>query len=434
MASQPTFKLTERQYEAATLLANPSHNRVMLYGGSRSGKTFLAVWAIINRAWSSPNSRHAIIRYRFNAVKRTVGMDTLPKVMSLAFPGVPYKIDRTDWVCRFENGSEIWFLGLDDKERVEKVLGAEFATLYFNEASELSWPAVETALTRLAQNCNKVDGRELRLVALFDCNPPGKAHWTYKHFVLKETPGSREPYAYPDSIAYLQMNPDDNRANLPDQYFDTLAGLSGAARKRFLRGEFADDTDGALWTQETIDASRTDVPDNLRRIVVAVDPSGAGGSEDYRSDEIGIVVAGEGYDGHAYILEDCTLRASPDQWARVAVDAYHRWKADLIVAEKNYGGGMVEAVIRTADRNVPVRMVSATRGKAIRAEPIAGLYEQGKVHHAGTFPQLEDQLCGFLASGYIGDKSPDRADALIWAVSELMLKAGRSRRVKVKFG
>lgn len=440
MAKPPTSEAdslafaTEKQRLAVGLMASTAIERVMLYGGSRSGKTFIGVYATITRALLAPGSRHAIIRHRFNSVKNTVGKDTLPTVVSVCYPGLPYNIDKTDWVVTLPNGSEIWLLGLDDKERTEKILGFEFATIYFNEASQISWASVEKALTRLAQNCSKLDGRPLKLLTIFDCNPPGKAHWTYKHFILKMMPDSKQPYAYPDSVVWLQMNPDDNRANLPESYFRTLAGLSGAARKRFERGEFADDLEGALWAQAEIDAGRKNLPAKFRRIVVAVDPSGTSGPEDYRSDEVGIVVVGEGFDGHAYVLEDCSLRAKPEQWARKVVGAYHRWEADRIIAEKNFGGGMVEAVIRTADRNVPVRMVHASRGKVVRAEPVSGLYEQGKVHHVGTFEDLEDQLCGFLASGYIGDSSPDRADALIWAVSELLLKKGRARTVKVGFG
>ena len=406
-------------------MATTAIERVMLYGGSRSGKTFVGVYAVVTRALMAPDSRHAIIRHRFNAVKTSVGLETVPAVMRIAYPSVPYTIDKTDWVVRLPNGAEIWLLGLDDKNRVEKILGKEYATLYFNECSQLSWASVEVALTRLAQGCRKSDGRDLKLLAIFDCNPPGKAHWTYRHFALKQSPSAKTPYAFPDSLAWLQMNPDDNRENLPDSYFRTLEGLSGAARKRFLRGEFSDDMDGALWTPDSIERGRLEDAPPLSRIVVAVDPSGAAGAEDFRSDEIGIVVAGllvERKDGkpQVAVLEDATLRGSPAEWSAMAARCYRQWKADAIVGEANFGGAMVEAIIKDACKEARYIAVKASRGKHVRAEPVAALAEEGRAYFVGQFAGLEDQLCGFLASGYIGDRSPDRADAYIWAASELI--------------
>jgi phage terminase large subunit-like protein len=155
---------------------------------------------------------------------------------------------------------------------------------------------------------------------------------------------------------------------------------------------------------------------DLVRVVVGVDPAISAKDE---SDETGIIVAGKGADGHAYVLDDLSLRASPDGWARAAVTAYHRNSADRIVAEVNQGGDMVENTVRTVDRNVAYSAVHASRGKYSRAEPIAALYEQGKVHHVGTFAELEDQQCQWVP----GDKSPDRLDALVWAITALGLTA-----------
>ena len=125
--------------------------------------------------------------------------------------------------------------------------------------------------------------------------------------------------------------------------------------------------------------------------------------------------------GRAYVLEDATCNMSPEGWARRVVDRYHHWGADRIVAERNFGGDMVRSIIMTADKRASYKEVTASRGKSVRAEPVAALYEQGRVSHVGEFPDLEDQLCNFTASGYIGDKSPDRADAMVWALTELML-------------
>jgi hypothetical protein len=138
-------------------------------------------------------------------------------------------------------------------------------------------------------------------------------------------------------------------------------------------------------------------------------------------DEIGIIVAARGDDGDAYVLADRSLRDAPAVWGRAAVRAYHDFGADRIIAEENFGGEMVRFVIRAADANVGVRVISASRGKVQRAEPISALYEQGLVHHVGRFAELEDQLCAFTTQGYRGEGSPDRADALVWALTELML-------------
>lgn len=153
---------------------------------------------------------------------------------------------------------------------------------------------------------------------------------------------------------------------------------------------------------------------DLQRIVVAIDPAV---TSNEGSDETGIIVAGLGRDSHGYVLEDLSCRASPEAWARVAVLAYHRWRADRIVAEANQGGDMVSLVLHTVDANVPVKLVHAARGKVARAEPVAALYEQAKCHHVGTFPGLEDQMATWTQ----GDASPDRLDALVWALTELML-------------
>ena len=419
--SVPPFSLTPKQDEAVDLMATTALDRVMLYGGSRSGKTFVSVFAIITRALMAPGSRHAIIRHRFSSVKTSVGMETIPAVLKAAYPGAKFTLNKTEWVFTFANGSEIWLLGLDESpERVEKVLGKEYATLYFNESSQLAWGSVETALTRLAQQCVKSDGRPLKLMSIFDCNPPGRAHWTYQHFMLGLDPTSKKPFEYPDTIGWLQMNPDDNRVNLPASYFRTLKGLSGAKRKRFLDGNFTEDAAGALWTQASLDAIRGPQPARFTRIVVAVDPSGCSGPEDYRSDEIGIIVAGLDSDGKAWCLEDGTMRGSPTQWGAKTTQLYRKWGADKVVVEDNFGGELVRTVIEATDKSVPVTRVKASRGKHVRAEPISGHTDNGRVGLAGDFPDLEYQLCGFLVSGYIGARSPDRADAFIWALTELL--------------
>lgn len=216
----------------------------------------------------------------------------------------------------------------------------------------------------------------------------------------------------------------DNADNLAPSFMDAIVSRFEGTRigRQELNAEMLIDVPGALWTRDMIDRTRMKSEPQLKRVVVAVDPSGtAGGGE---GDDIGIVVAGVDKDGHGYILADYSCNLSPDGWARRVNEAYQRHGADRVVAERNFGGAMVESVMRTANRNLPVKMVTASRGKVARAEPVAALYEQGKVSHVGSFIHLEDQMCAMTPGGYIGDGSPDRMDAAVWALSDLMLKAG----------
>lgn len=418
------MKFTEKQKQAQLVLAgDATHN--MLFGGSRSGKTFLLTRNTCARAIKAPKSRHAILRFRFNAVKASIVMDTFPKVMELCFPGVKYDISKTDWFAQFENGSQIWFGGLDDKERTEKILGMEFATIYLNEVSQIPQGSRDIAVTRLAQQVKQVikDREDVALKPrmYYDCNPPSKAHWTYKMFVLKVDPETKKPLANPNDYAYFQINPIDNVENVSAGYLATLNNLSARLRKRFAQGEFADATPNALFAEEDIDKWRVldgIVPDMVR-LVVAVDPSGSGDIDNADNDAIGIIVAGLGTDGNAYLLEDLTVKAGPATWGKVATDAFERHKADLVVGEINYGGAMVQYTIQTCRPRTPYKAVTASRGKAVRAEPMSALYEQGKVRHVGYFGELEDELSAFSTVGYVGAQSPNRADALIWALTEL---------------
>lgn len=207
----------------------------------------------------------------------------------------------------------------------------------------------------------------------------------------------------------------ENRDNLAPAFFEQIIRKYEGTRigRQELEAELLDDIPGALWTRGII--RRTEDPPDMIRIVVAVDPEATSTEE---SSETGIVVAGKGSDGLGYILEDLTVRGTPDEWARVVCGAYRKWEADRVVAETNQGGEMVEAVIRTVDMNVSYKGVHASRGKVARAEPIAALYEQGRVKHVGTFDLLEDQMCSYVP----GEKSPDRMDALVWALTELQIE------------
>lgn len=431
------MKLTDRQLLAQEVLAGDA-THVMLFGGSRSGKTFLLVRNVCMRALKSPKSRHAILRFRFNAIKASVVFDTFPKVMSLAFPGVKYTISKTDWFAEFENGSQVWFGGLDDKERAEKILGMEFVTIYLNEASQIPQGSRDIAVTRLAQQVDQViEGKppqRLKPRMYYDCNPPSKVHWAYRLFVEKRDPETKKALPNPGDYAYFQINPQDNADNVSAGYLDTLKSLSARLQKRFLKGEFADATPNALFTDEVIDKWRVvdGVLPDFVRVVVGVDPSGSDDVDNADNDAIGICVGALGTDGNVYLLEDCTVKAGPATWGRVATSAFDRHEADVIVGEQNYGGAMVKATIQTARPRTPYKAVNAARGKAVRAEPFSALYENGKVRHVGDFAELEDELAAFSTVGYMGEKSPNRADAWIWVLAELfpgMVKGERKKTV-----
>jgi phage terminase large subunit-like protein len=216
----------------------------------------------------------------------------------------------------------------------------------------------------------------------------------------------------------------ENEANLAPAFLSEIKARYENTRlgRQELNAELLEDVQGALWTRDMVERARYSGPiPDLKRVVVAIDPSGTSGNDG--GDSIGIVVAGLGTDNLGYVLADRTCKLSPDGWGRVAVNAYREFKADRIIAERNFGGAMVQHVIRSVDSSVSYRDVTASRGKIARAEPVAALYEQGKVRHAAAFSDLEDQLCGFTAAGYLGSGSPDRGDALVWALSELMLGA-----------
>ena len=674
------FKPTAKQEEATALIAGPARH-ILLEGGSRSGKTFLAVWAIVLRALIAPGSRHLIVRFRFNHVITSIWHDTFPKVMASCFPGVTYTQNKTSYFVTLPGGSEIWFGGLDDKERTEKVLGNEYcldpaskvlkadltwgradslmvgeeligfpenidghiilkrstvertglinaekyriitdrgktvvsaehkfveyrddrrhrnfrslswstaknlkvgdrikfaaapwdvdsshdsgwlagvldgegwiskggtncgvaqnpglvldklknlyerfsvayrqhvqrgtkcnslnalgmwsalrligitrpirlmqksswlwenrrgftakgdlthlatineihalgvgpvvslgtstktliadgflghnSTIYPNEASQIPYRSIQTVRTRLAQRVEYKDAstgetRVMRLKMLYDENPPSKGHWTYKEFHLKQNPEDGRPLSNPENYAHILLNPTDNVDNIAPEYLEELRNSSERVKRRFLYGMFADDNPNALFPEDTIDKWRVldgRLPEMVR-LVIAVDPSGAGDTDNADNDAIGICAVGLGTDGNAYLMEDLTVKAGPATWGRIAVSAYDRLMASLIVGEKNFGGEMVRFTIQTAAANLgirqpPFKFVTATRGKTVRAEPIAALYEQGKVRHVGYSRELEDELLGFGTNGYTGDKSPNRADALIWALTEL---------------
>lgn len=412
-----TFKLTERQCEVRRVFATAARY-LLVYGGSRSGKTFFIIYAIITRMLKAPNSRHVVFRSDGVDAKQSIGNETVPAVVELAYPGLELHWRDKDGYYEAPNGAQLWLAGLKDKARLDKVLGKEFVTIYLNEASLISLEAFRVVLTRLAQVVYDVNGKKLQQKLYVDLNPTVSAHWTYQIWVLGIRPEDQQPI--PDhgrDYASITVNPTDNVQNLDPEYIRSLETAPERLRQRFYEGKFTADDDNAIWQRSFI--KRDDAPP-LVRIVVSVDPAT---TSQAGSDETGIIVAGISAEGRGYVLADDSGRYRPEEWARRAVSLYDTYDADCIVAETNQGGEMVGAMVKAAakQRVIPFKSVTATRGKVIRAEPVAALYEQGKVRHVGEHTALEDQMCSFTVGfdrkeqGY----SPDRVDALVWAMTEL---------------
>lgn len=406
------FRLEPKQVEQQKLIID--NQFVLAEGGSRSGKTFGFTNAVFIRSCLKP-SDHLICRLRFAHVKRAICYQTMPRLLrARGIPPSAISLNKTDWFYELPNGSRIWIAGLDEGPRLEKVLGNDFATIYVNEASEVGYESFDILLSRLLPP----DG--MRGKFFIDYNPPSRQHWGFKIFHLRTFPdGNPVPN---DDFALIKMNPDDN-SHLPPEYFKTLSMMSEAKQRRFRYGEYSDDQ-GTLWKREYF--HRTTIFEEMLQVVIGVDPSGT-----VDGDEIGIIVAAANgrHDADGLelftVLDDYSLHGTPREWAQAIWDAYQKWRADLVVAEKNFGGDMVEDVIKRNHRNMNVKLITSSRAKIVRAEPISALYERGRVDHlvlqsdAGTlnpFQTLEDELCQYEPGK---SKSPNRLDALVFALSEL---------------
>lgn len=300
---------------------------------------------------------------------------------------------------RWPNGAEAKLFGAYTPEDVERLRAGGNRCLVW--AEELAaWPKLDEAWDHMTLGLRL--GARPRAVASTTPKPRAKLR------ALLADPTTEVTVAKTDDNPYLHA---DVRAKLYELYGGTRLG------RQELSAEILTDVPGALWTRDRLESNRVRLSPELLRIVVAIDPSG-GSTEGHA--ECGIVAAGKGIDSHCYVLRDVSERLSPERWARRAVDLYASLKADRIVAERNYGGEMVEHTIRMVDPNVSVRLVTASRGKRVRAEPIAALDEQGKLHMVGSaMTALEDQLASWVPDG--DDPSPDRLDAMVWAATELML-------------
>ena len=415
------FVKTEKQKEAQAL-AN-AHENFMAYGGSRSGKTVMLVRNVFLRA-AKKSSNHLIVRFCYNHVRTSLGKQTIPFVLEACFKGLGVRENKADGyytVPSADGGQSIvWLGGTDDKERMEKLLGFEYSTVYLNECSQIPWDAVPLLNTRLAEN----SGLSLRMY--FDCNPPGKKHWTYRVFMDDVYP-DEEPHGW-DQV-HIRMNPRDNLANLPPDYLRRLEKLPKRQRDRFLDGLYLSDVEGACWTDQMVNLAKAREPAELRKTIIAVDPAVTNNTG---SDECGIMICSLDTNREGVVHDDLSGKFSTRTWAQRVVNACHVWEANYVVAEVNQGGDLVEDAIKNIDPNIKVKKVRAAKGKLARAEPVAQLYEPDphtgatRVSHVKSMPKLETELTETVLDTVRA--SPNRLDALVWGLTDLMIKK-RSKRV-----
>ena len=364
----------------------------LLLAGRGFGKTLAIVQWALAQAKAMPGSRGALVAPTA-ADARDVLVEGESGIMNVAPPDFRPLYEPSKRRLTFPNGTMATLFSADEPNRLR---GPQYHWAICDEIAAWQY---DDAFDQLLLGLRL--GQDPRLAIATTPRPIPMIKRLLKDETCVVVRGST--YENKDNLAPAFLTAIVNR------YEGTTLG------RQELNAELLEDLPGALWQRAIIHLHRASSIPELKRIVVAIDPAVTSNAN---SNNTGIVVAGVGTDGHGYVLEDATLSASPDTWAQQAVACYRKWEADRIVAEVNNGGDLVEHTIRTADNNVPVKQVRASRGKVSRAEPISALYEQGKVHHVGTFGALEDEMCSTLN----GANSPDRVDALVWALTELMLK------------
>ena len=384
----------------------------LISGGRGSGKSF-SIAALLISFLCERGQRILYTRYTMSAAEISIIPEFVEKIEILGLASI-FEIRQRE-IVNTQTGSSILFSGIKESSgnqtaKLKSLTG--ITTWVLEEAEELddeeTFDKIDMSVrSRSAQN---------RIILIM--NPAWKTHWIYRRFY--------EPHKIPDEfngivagVCYIHTTYEDNLRNLPADILSIIENRRRSAPHKYLtidRGHWSENIDGALWDYSVIARNRVHETPPLTRIVIAIDPAVSANKD---SDETGIIAAGLSDAGDIYILGDYSLIGSPLAWANAAIGAYRKHSADRIVAETNQGGDLVEANLRTVDKNIPFTAVRATRGKQLRAEPIAALYESGRVHHVGTFPTLEQQLCTWSPAI---DDSPDRLDALVWACTALTTK------------
>ncbi|OBV09941.1 DNA-packaging protein [Erythrobacter dokdonensis] len=378
----------------------------MIMAGRGFGKTRSGAEWVRMIADSNPEARIALVSSSL-AEARAVMVEGESGLLAICRPGHKPHFEPSLHRIRFRSGAQAQLFSASEPESLR---GPQHSHAWCDEIGK--WPLAHERATRCWDN--------LLLGLRLGCDPRIAVTTTPRAVPLVQRLVAQA--AAGNDVAITRGSTVDNTEHLAERFMEAIASEFGDTQlaRQEIGGELLEDIEGALWTRSLLEQAREhgSVPDQAR-VVVAVDPpAGTAG------DECGIIVAALGSDGIARVLADCSLNgAAPADWAQTVANAAQEWDADRVVAEANQGGAMVESVLRAADKALPVKLVHASRGKIARAEPVAALYTAGRVRHVGVFARLEDQLCGLLVGGtYAGPgRSPDRADALVWALTELLL-------------
>lgn len=433
------FQPIPLQQEAIDLVKSTNATNLLFYGGGRSGKSIVICYIILMRALAASGSRHGIFRREGKAAKDTLFKVAWEKMIDLAYPGMKSNpkacsINKEDMTYEFSNGSIIAFFGFDDNNR-DRILGQEFNTIWMNECSEFEYDDYETLSTRLSGVTAKDSGSgNLKPLMMLDLNPDLDTHFTYKLWVQGLDPSRNVPLDDPADYASLQMNLLEDASHIDAGYLKRAKQRSDEKVQRFVKGYWRSEREYSMFKPSIVNAHRVPVTASasieerlaaipeLVRIGVNVDPAV---SSHEKSDEHGITVTGIDEAGMLYVLADYSLKGSPTDWANAVVAAYKDWRADFIVIEKNQGGDLVKEPLRHINPHLPIRLVHASRGKVIRAEPVSVLYADGMVKHVGEFPTLERQMYAFHSSfDRKKSGSPDRLDSLVWGITALTEDTG----------
>lgn len=380
----------------------------LMLAGRAWGKTRTGAEWILEQAMAHPDTEWAIVAKTIGSARDVCVENKLSGLLKCALPGEVVRYVANPCQIDLVNHARIYAFGSEDAGRIR---GYNFAGAWCDELA--TWPYEATWDEGLV-----LAVRDPRVVPhiVVTTTPQKKA------LIKKLLNDSEQPNS---SVHVVRGTTMDNAANLAPTslaYFKAQYEGTRLGRQE-LYGELLDDVPGALWTWDMIDAHRVVEEPDLDRIVVGIDPAVTNNAS---SDETGIIVVGiqgRGNDSHFYVLDDRSGKYSPHDWARAAAAAYHNTGADRIVVERNNGADLVEANLRNLDKLLPIKTVWASKGKTIRAEPIAALYEQGRVHHVGRLGGLEDQMTSWDATDP-KIKSPDRVDALVWSCTELMGQRG----------
>lgn len=402
-------------------LFKPKTRVTILTGGRASGKSYVAPLAILNQVLEDNKVTCLFSRFTMIAASDSIIPEFNSRISELNQEGY-FRSAHNNIYCT--NGNKILFRGLKTSSgnQTAKLKSIEGLNIFVLDEAE-EWDTEED-YDIIEGSIREKDTINWILIIM---NPSHINHWIYRRF-FKPNNIPQEFTGIKNGIQFIHTTYLDNLDNLSDDYLKMIEETKQSNIQKYnhlYRGHWIDENQNALWRMKWIDSQRVyNKPHTMKRIVVSVDPAI---SKNINSDETGIVTVGIDPYGKGYVLSDKSGIYSPQEWAKKAVDEYNRWEADAIVAEKNQGGDMVKFTLQSIQANVPVRLVHASKGKILRAEPVSSLYEEGKVSHVGHFPECEDEMVTY--TGEPGEKSPNRLDALVHGLTEVMLTRKEARRL-----